>query len=212
MGGRVIGRGQVTEARGARTATAIVLAGGRSRRFGSEKMAHEIGGQPLLHRALRAVAEVCQEVLVVASPNGLPVKLPADLPTAPTVVRDEAAYEGPLVAFAGAAARARHERLLLVAGDMPALQPAVLRRLLSWPPERTGACLLLAGRPQPMPAGFERDVAAVAARLVEAGERRLRTLMASLDLEPVSEAEWRALDPDALSLCDLDRPGTAATG
>jgi molybdopterin-guanine dinucleotide biosynthesis protein A len=45
---------------------AIVVAGGRSRRFGSEKLRHSIGGSSLLERTLRA-ASVCRPVVVVTA-------------------------------------------------------------------------------------------------------------------------------------------------
>ena len=45
-------------------ATAIVLAGGRSSRSGSDKLTVDLGGEPLLHRAIRAVAGICSEAVV----------------------------------------------------------------------------------------------------------------------------------------------------
>ena len=49
--------------------TGIVLAGGRSTRFGGDKLAAEIGGRPLLHLAIEAVAGVVDEVVVVVAPG-----------------------------------------------------------------------------------------------------------------------------------------------
>jgi len=150
--------------------SAIVLAGGRSSRFGAEKMAAELDGEPLLHHAVRAAAVVCDEVLVVGAPAGLPVALPQGLTTVPIVVLDQDAYQGPLVALPDAACSASHERLLLIGG-------------------------------------LDRDAAqAWATGLVREGERSLRALIAALNVELISEEEWRALDPDALSLRDIDRP------
>lgn len=188
-------------------ATAIVLAGGRSRRFGAEKMAADLDGVPLLHHAIRAAAGVCDEVLVVGAPSGLPVELPHGLASVPVVVLDIDAYQGPLVALIDAAASAARERLLLVGGDMPDLVPAVLRRLLTWQAGQEGACLVSGDWVQPFPMGLDR-VAALArgTELVEAEERSLRSLIAALAMERLPEAEWLALDPDALSLHDIDRP------
>ncbi len=124
-------------------ATAIVLAGGRSSRFGSDKLAADLDGEPLLVRAVRAVAEVCLEVLVVSPPGGLSAELPAL--EGVSLLRDVSPFEGPLVALAMAAPAASHDRLLLVGGDMPELQPPLLRRLLAWPDGRwkAPACFLL---------------------------------------------------------------------
>ena len=132
-------------------ATAIVLAGGRSSRFGSDKLAADLDGVPLLHHAIRAVADVCAEVLVVGAPTGLSVELPDDIAAA--VVLDADAYQGPLVALVDAASAATHRSLLIVAGDMPHLEPAVLERLLAGAHEHQGACLLADGRAAALPDG-----------------------------------------------------------
>lgn len=189
------------------TATAIVLAGGRSRRFGQDKLAADLEGVPLLHHAIRAVAAVCGEILVAAPTSGLVTALPKIPSVQVRVILDADSYEGPLVALANATPAAISDRLLLVAGDMPDLKEPLLRRLLQWGEGRDGACLVVEGRDQPLPMGLERLVAAEhAAALVDAGERSLRALMDSMELERVMEAEWRTLDPDARTLHDIDRP------
>ena len=188
-------------------ASAIVLAGGRSSRFGADKLAVELDGEPLLNHSIRVVAGVCAEVLVVGAPSGLTVTLPDDLAVKPLVVLDVDSYEGPLVALVDAARRANHERLLVVGGDMPELQRALLRRVLSWGDDYVGACLRADGWTQPFPMGLDREAAISAGEtLMSAGERSLRRLIETLAVEVAPEEEWRALDPDARSLRDIDRP------
>ena len=186
-------------------ATAIVLAGGRASRFGSDKLTADVHGEPLLRYAIRAVAEVCEDVLVVGPPTGLSAELPRL--DGLSVVLDAAPYRGPLVALAAAAPVARHDRLLLVGGDMPELQAPLLRRLLAWPQGREGACLVDGGEPRPLPAGLDRRATVELAKaLLDAGERSLKALIAALPMERIPEIEWRTLDPDARSLRDIDRP------
>jgi molybdopterin-guanine dinucleotide biosynthesis protein A len=188
-------------------ATAIVLAGGRSSRFGSEKLAVEVEGAPLLHHAVRGVASVCKEVLVVGAPSGLPVRLPDGLASVPVVVLDVEAYQGPLVALMAAAESATHDRLLVVGGDMPSLVPAVLARLLRWDDAADGVCLVADGWVQPFPMGLDREASlARGSEIVGAGERSMRSLIDALSVELVLEDEWRELDPEARSLRDIDRP------
>ena len=50
-------------------ATGIVLAGGRSTRFGSRQARRPYRGVPLLHHAVLRLAEVCGEVIVVLAPD-----------------------------------------------------------------------------------------------------------------------------------------------
>jgi hypothetical protein len=95
---------------------------------------------------------------------------------------------------------------------MPDLVPAVLRRLLDWGAGSEGACLISGDWVQPFPMGLDR--AATLARgieLVEAEERSLRSLISGLAVERLPEAEWRALDRQAMSLHDIDRPEDLAS-
>ena len=52
--------------------SAIVLAGGRSARFGRDKLAVSIDGRPLLHHAAEAVAAVATDIIVIAPPDVAP--------------------------------------------------------------------------------------------------------------------------------------------
>ena len=47
----------------------IVLAGGRSRRFGSDKLAVRIGDGTLLDRSVAAVAQIATDIVVVVAPG-----------------------------------------------------------------------------------------------------------------------------------------------
>jgi molybdopterin-guanine dinucleotide biosynthesis protein A len=193
----------------------VVLAGGRASRFGADKLALPLDGVPLLHRAIAAVAQACAEVIIVAGPSGLATASPHDQPNLPAplvLVRDPVPFPGPLAALLTAAHQAIEERLLVVGGDMPNLVPAVLRRLSTWSSGREGARLDTGEGPlQPMPMGLDRQaVLRVGDALAADGARSLRALTHVLDLELVPEHEWRALDPDAASLRDIDRPGDLA--
>ena len=48
---------------------ALVLAGGASSRFGSDKLAATLDGRPLLHHALEAVAAVADRIVLVVAPG-----------------------------------------------------------------------------------------------------------------------------------------------
>ena len=50
-------------------ASAIVLAGGRSTRFGSDKAAAQLAGRPMLEWVVAAVGSVCEDVVVVGGPE-----------------------------------------------------------------------------------------------------------------------------------------------
>lgn len=189
-------------------ASGIVLAGGRSTRFGRDKLAEIVDERPLLHRAVDAVAGVCTEVVVVIGPDQPTPELPAGV--AIRIVRDPEPFGGPLVGLLAGLEEAREPIALVVAGDMPTLQPEVLAALLRSLDDTDSEVGLLEhqGRATPLPAALRNGAATpVAQRLLAQGERRLTALMDSLRARVIEESDWRGLDPAAATLRDIDLPG-----
>lgn len=199
--------------------TGIVLAGGASRRFGSDKLAASVEGRSVLDRAIDALAAVVDEVIVVVAPGD-----DRSLPPRCRRVEDPTAFEGPLAGLAtGLAASLSGDRVeaidhrgetapsevvLVVGGDMPALRPAVLRHLVSAVRDGAAGAVLHDGSAgRPLPAAYRLGPAAAATRrLLDRGERRLRALPDALDATVIPVRAWRLLDPDAATLVDVDRP------
>jgi molybdopterin-guanine dinucleotide biosynthesis protein A len=188
--------------------SAIVLAGGRSRRFGRDKLAEPAGGRTLLQRAIAAVAPIASEVVVVASPGATP-----DVPSFVRVAYDETAFEGPLAGcFAGLLA-AREPLVIVVGGDMPDLQPEVLAGLIRAleGSAADASALEHLGRARPLPMALRTGSGTeVARRLLADRERRLGALLERLTVRVIPEVEWRPLDPTARTVLDVDEPGDLA--
>lgn len=183
--------------------TAIVLAGGASSRFGSDKLVATLDGRPLLHHALTCAAEVADHVIVVIGPDDTA----PDLVGPAIIARDPKAHDGPL---AGLATGLRNvepatDVVLVLAGDMPAVRPAVLAVLRDAVAGGAAAARLEADRIQPLPMALRADRAAAEADpLLETGERSLRALFDALPTAVVPATDWRALDPDGATLRDVD--------
>lgn len=206
---------------------AIVLAGGSSSRFGADKLAAELGGRPLLHCALEAVAAVAGSIVVVIAPEAPAPSVPVALASRVVFARDAIAHRGPLAGLeAGLAAidipvrdeapritgvpRGRGDRLaLVVGGDMPSLVPAVLRLLVGRlaPEEGVAAMTLGASDPAPLPMALRPGpVRPAVAACLAGGRRSLRALLESVPSSVVPETDWRALDPLGATLFDVDTP------
>jgi molybdenum cofactor guanylyltransferase len=184
--------------------SAVILAGGRSSRFGRDKLVEPIDGRTLLVRAIDAVRPLASEVLVVAAPDATPA-----LPEGVTLVHDPVAFEGPLAGLLAGLSASREPIALVVGGDMPTIVGAVIESMLGEldAPEIDAVVLQSEGRARPLPMALRRDPAfATAERLLAAGERRLRALPEAMATQVVPEADWRALDPAGLTLHDIDTP------
>ena len=194
-----------------RRVAGVVLAGGRSARFGQDKLDALLDGEPLLAHALRAVAEVADEVVLVIGPDGAWPDAPPDLGSPVRVVRDRLAYAGPLAGLlSGLEAAPESEVAVVVGGDMPSLQPAVLRLMLRAATAGPDAWTLEGPDPAivgPLPLAGRTEPLSLAARaLLQRGERSLRGLVLATGAGRIPAAEWRALDPTGATLRDIDRP------
>ena len=189
--------------------SAIVLAGGRSRRFGSDKLAARVGSGTLLDRSVAAVAAIAGEVVVVVAPGD--DRTPATVGPPIRVVADATAHGGPLVGLLTGLEAINQPLAIVVGGDMPDLRPEVLgllvRRLIAEP--AMGAVVLRSrGALVPLPAAVRTGAATDwVGRLVSDGERRLSGLFERLPTRSLEEGEWRPLDPDGDTLRDVDTPG-----
>lgn len=215
-----------------RDVTAIVLAGGASSRFGGDKLAIDLGGRPLLHHALEAVALVADRIVVVIAPGAPEPAAPRSLASRIAIARDPAAYGGPLAGLAaglaavdlaavdlaavGPAVRDDPPRIVLVVGgDMPGLVPAVLRLLADrlGAEEGLAAMTLDASPSAPLPLAIRPGAARDGlAACLASGRRSLRSLLEAVPSATVPAADWRAIDPSAATLRDIDTRGDLDTG
>ncbi|HJR98248.1 MAG TPA: molybdenum cofactor guanylyltransferase [Actinomycetota bacterium] len=184
----------------------VVLAGGRSSRFGSEdKLRAEVDGIPLLHHPIRRLAEVTGDVVVVLAPGGPEPALPAGAPV--RIARDARDDEGPLEGALAGLAIVDRELAVVAGGDMPGLSQAVLRAMVRVAVEAPADAVALqdGDRFRPLPAVVRVAPARTAAeRLLRDGERSLRAWLRAMGPIVVDEPAWVALDPEHVTLRDID--------
>lgn len=180
--------------------TGIVLAGGASSRFGSDKARALFEGQPLFARVCTALAATCDEVIAVAAPG-------RELPPVPVplrIVADEHPGAGPLGGLITGMKAAAGGRVFAAACDLPLLDAATVTIIAS-ALERPGAAAAVprvAGRLQPLAAAY-----AIAAcqppfeAAFAAGERSLHGA-----LHHIAFLELEAAGPMALALRQANTP------
>jgi molybdopterin-guanine dinucleotide biosynthesis protein A len=184
------------------SSTAVVLAGGASSRFGSDKTAALVDGLTLLDRVVDVARTVADEVLVVG-------------PRAPSGCRQVMEPEprrGPLGGLAHGLAHVESPVVLLLAADHPHLRPELLRSLLARLVDRAGGAVdavvpMRGGRPEPLVAAYRTDVGPVAEQVLAEGGRSMRALLDRLRVDWWAEEDWRRLDPTSVSFDDVDEPG-----
>lgn len=192
-------------------ASGIVLAGGRSRRFGGDKLRASVAGRPVLHHAILALAAACREVIVAGAHGGedAALDLPDGLPVPIRIVLDQAPFEGPLAGLAAGLGAASEPLALVAGGDMPGLAVPVLLAMLREADEAgaSARAVVLAQRDgwRPLPLAVPTLAAGLANDLLAAGRRSLYDLVRALGPLEIGEDAWRSLDPSGGTIVDIDR-------
>src|SRR5690242_9512250 len=106
-----------------------ILAGGQSRRMGSDKAALRIQGEPLLQRTARLLATITTDVAIIGPPER------AALAPGVPILPDRWPQQGPLGGIATALQALAGEAVLVVGCDMPFLNAALLRYFITLAPE-----------------------------------------------------------------------------
>jgi molybdopterin-guanine dinucleotide biosynthesis protein A len=109
--------------------TALILAGGESRRFGRPKALVEFAGRPLIAHVSVAVASLVDETIVSVAGSESERRIRSVLPDA-LFVRDERSGRGPVEGFRQGFRVAHGERVLVAPCDAPLLRPALYQLLL----------------------------------------------------------------------------------
>lgn len=188
--------------------TAAVLAGGTSRRMGTDKRRLVIAGRTLLSHVLDVTARVCPEVMVVTADraDGARLRLPEDVRVVPDVVSGL----GPLGGIATALIATRTEWTLVVAADMPLVRAEVLQTLLD-AREGRGAVVPVGPRGrEPLIALYHTDCVIPALELLgrqDAGPIRLLDLVECVE---VPLGRLRLVDPGLVSLHNVNTPADLA--
>ncbi len=146
----------------------LVLAGGLSTRFGSDKAAARIGGASLLERAVQLLASCLADVWVSVRPEQAADGLRSRFLCLPDRYQDR----GPAAGLEAAHTQAPERAWLALACDQPGLSAGQVRRLIA---ERDADCAATAfchpdsGAPEPLCAIYEPATLAGLAKAVAAG-------------------------------------------
>jgi molybdopterin-guanine dinucleotide biosynthesis protein A len=185
--------------------TAVVLAGGRSSRFGSDKASALLRGRPLLQWVLDAVGQVCDAVVMVKARGQV---LPDVTCTRPmTVIEDVYDAQGPLAGLVAAFEVVRTPLAFATSCDSPLTEPELIRYLASRAADSDVVCPLVDGHPQPLVAVYRAAACLPVFREnVERGQLRIVVAFAGLRRKTVTGEEAATADPQLHSFINANTP------
>lgn len=183
----------------------VVLAGGRSRRYGSDKAFAELGGVSLVHRAARTLLPLAGRVVVVA--NDLDRHSLEGKPVRPDMVSGLGPLGGLHTAVAWAAEEAMRG-VVVLATDMPFVPTPLLEDLASRL-ERGAAVVPASHGPrgfEPLCAAYDVGCLPAIEAAIEEGDRAVISFFPAVDLRIVELARVASYgDPDTMFF-NVNRP------
>ncbi len=181
-------------------ATGIILAGGRSRRFGSDKATAEIAGRTLSQHVAGRLSEVCSELVIVRALDQHDV--PVNVDVLVRQAQDSAMDHGPLEGIVSGLLMTTTELAFVVATDAPLIVPALAAGMLGLAKDEgcDVLCPDVAGYPQPLVAVY-RPATCIPAfqRALENGDRKILVAYEGLRVKLLDESDARAWDADLRS-------------
>jgi molybdopterin-guanine dinucleotide biosynthesis protein A len=154
----------------------VILAGGAGRRIGGAKATVELCGRPLICYPLQALGAALAEVAIVAKAD---TELPSLLGA--TVWIEPSAPSHPLIGIVHALGLAEGRPVLVCAGDMPFVTPALVTLIVSTDPVGAPAVVpICQGELQPLLALYLPAAAAALSRGALDASRPLREEVAAI--------------------------------
>lgn len=183
--------------------SAIVLIGGRSRRFGRNKAAEVVVGRSLLQHVVDAVSPLAQEVVVVAGRGGPFPPIDCTLPL--KQVEDVREGTGALGGLYSGLLAAGHPQVVALACDMPLLSLPLLRHLRGALTDEWDVVMpRWEGREEPLHAFYRRTCIPAIERLLDRGGRRFVDFLPEVRVRYVSQEEIERFDPEGRSFWNVN--------
>lgn len=182
------------------SAQIAILAGGQSRRMGTDKSFVLLNGKPLLQHVIERVSTLHLPLVLIANDRekyagfGLPV------------VADVIPNAGSLGGIYTAVQYGDADRTLCVACDMPLLNPALLRCLLDQAGGADAVVPLVDGTAHALHAVYGQTCLPVMQAQILRGDLALRQLFPQVATRFVGAEVLRQLDPELHSLVNVNTP------
>jgi len=182
--------------------TAIVMAGGDSRRMGTDKASLLFDGQTLLQSVIATMQQLFPQVIVSVRQPRAGIDLPQ--------ICDEQPDGGPLAGLVASLGNITTPWAFMVACDMPFVVPEVVELLARYRLQHQAVVPVVHGHPQPLAAFYAASCVAPLRASLAAQQKGLRGVLKQLDVRYVDEAEMLEADPHLRSFFDLDTPQDVA--
>ncbi len=180
--------------------TGIVLAGGENRRMGVDKAFLPVAGRPMIEHVLRALRTSVERIIIVTNSPGAYASYDA------LVITDACDKRGPLTGIYSGLLRSADEYNLVVACDMPFLNPRLLSYMIALAGEYDAVLPKIGDFAEPLHAVYRRGLLPVIEDHIKREQQRIRNIFTGLRVRYITEEEIDRLDPLRRSFINLNTP------
>lgn len=177
----------------------VILAGGKSSRFGSNKALAQYQGMPMVQRIAGCLAPLFSELLLVTNTPeqyeflGWPM------------TGDRYAECGPMAGIHAALSTVRQPAIFACGCDMPLVDAGLVRFLCSLAPGWDVVLPRLSEGPEPLYAVYSKKALPVIEENLRRGRRKIGLLFAALKVREVHEDEILTVVPDLTTFHNINR-------
>ena len=188
--------------------SAVILAGGSSRRLGTDKSLLEFDGKPLICWAVEKMLLAADEVIVVARSKDHAEMLQEKISEA-VFTWDSISGFGPVAGLHAGMRCARGDLVFATGCDLPFLNPRVIDKLLDLAHEQKGYDATVPLRPsgfiEPLHSVYDREkMLAACQSSLNANERKIRAPLKLLHINYIPVEQLQMLDDGLLTFFNLN--------
>lgn len=190
----------------------LILAGGRSRRMGRDKMWLDLDGIPLIEIVARRLLPIAEEIIFSSDDSPHLDALVARLPVPAVVAPDLYRGAGPLAGLQAGLRAARHAMVFAVATDMPFVDHSLVTAMVGHCGDedaivpRVHIAGLDESQPEPLHAAYRKSCLPAIEAALSKGRRRMVSFLDDVRVCYVEDAMLRQLDPELHSLQNINTP------
>ncbi len=184
--------------------SAIVLAGGLSRRLGRDKAIEPFGGEPLIARVIGRLSKLTNETIVVVNSEARGEELP--LPDTARIAVDIYPDSGSLGGIFSGLAAAANDWGFVVACDMPFLNEELISHMLTLREDCDAVVPVLSGYPEPTHAAYSKACLPHIERRLKANRLKIAGFFDNVRVRTVTADEVDAFDAQRLSFFNVNTP------
>ena len=180
--------------------TGVILAGGESRRMGSDKSLLPINGARFIDHVYRRMATLFEEVIIVTNSPELYNEIPC------RKVPDIYYAQGALAGVHSGLAHAKSEKIFVVGCDMPFINSAVVREICTHAEQGDLVVPHSSSGHEPLHALYAKNCLPAMEQVLKQNKRRITSFFDQVCVVEIPATELQQIDPLELSFRNINTP------